>query len=180
MPPIQSPFRFAAAGLLLAALSLFAAVPLSGQENAGKTLIGKTAPDFTLKDASGKDFRLSSLKGKVVFLEFWATWCPDCREVLPSLQELHTKYQAKGLEVITVSVEAKIKAVRPFMEKNGYTFPALIADRKAEELQKLFLANRIPTAWLVDRKGVVRAGFVEYGVKGAGEVEKQIVKLLGE
>jgi peroxiredoxin len=172
--------HLAAAGFLIGVLSLFIATPLFAQEKAGETLIGKAAPDFTLKDRSGKDFRLSSLKGKVVLLEFWATWCPDCRDVLPSVQELSVKYKAKGLEVVAVSIETKTQAVQPFLEKNGYTFPALIADRKADELRKTFLVQRIPTAWLIDRKGVVRAGYVEYGKKGAGEVETQIVKLLGE
>jgi peroxiredoxin len=172
--------RFTAAFFLLVALSLPASAPLSAQEKAGDTLIGKAAPELILKDQSGKDFRLSALKGKVVLLEFWATWCPDCKEVLPSVQELFTKYTAKGLAVVLISVDVKTDAVKPFLEEKGYTFPVLLADRKAEDLKKTFQAKRIPTAWLIDRKGIVRAGYVEYGKKGAPEVEAQIVKLIGE
>ena len=172
--------RLISACFLLAALALFSALSLSAQEKGGESLIGKAAPELALKDINGKDFRLSALKGKVVLLEFWATWCPDCREVLPSMQELFTKYTGKGLEVAAVSIEVKTEAVRPFLVKNGYTFPVLLADRKADDLKKTFRANRIPTAWLIDRKGIIRAGYVEYGEKGAPEVEAQIVKLLGE
>jgi thiol-disulfide isomerase/thioredoxin len=171
--------RLAAACFLVAALS-FSVAPLAAQVNKGGTLVGKAAPELILKDRSGKEFRLSALKGRVVLLEFWATWCPDCCEVLPSVQELSVKYKGKGLEVVTVSVENKTKAVQPFMMEKGYTFPVLLAGRKAEELRKTFLVQRIPTAWLIDRRGTVRAGYVEYGEKGAPEVEAQIIKLLEE
>ncbi len=172
--------RVAALAFLLAALTLTVAAPPPVQGAEAVTLIGKAAPELVLKGADGKDFRLSSLRGKVVFLEFWATWCSDCKKVLPDVQALFTKYKGKGLEVVTVSVDVKTRAVQPFMKEKGYTFPALLADRKAEELRKTFLVQRIPTLWLIDRTGVVRAGYVEYGKKGASEVEARIVQLLGE
>jgi len=138
-------------------------------------LIGKPAPNFTLKDLSGKTIHFSIFKGKPVLLEFWATWCPDCRETFPGLEKIYKELSPKGLAVVTVSVDTKQKAVAPFMEKNGYTAPVLLDDGK---MRKLYHVQRIPTAFLIDRKGIIRTYFVEYGVKGQSGLEEEIRKIM--
>jgi peroxiredoxin len=141
-----------------------------------ESLIGKKLPDFNLSDLNGKKVRFSNFAGKVILLDFWATWCPDCREVVGHIQEMSARSRDTGLAVVTLSVDTKPETVKNFMEKNTYTFPVLMA---AEDTRTVFQVKRIPTVYLVDQSGVVRAMFVEYGMKGVPELESLVKKLLG-
>ncbi|MHB9029824.1 MAG: TlpA family protein disulfide reductase [Candidatus Latescibacterota bacterium] len=162
---------------LLAALSLsLTSLPAYAQSGTDR-LIGKTAPDFALNDLSGKTVKLSEFKGKPVLLEFWATWCPDCREVFPGMEKIYKEYSSQGLSVVMVSVDTKQDAVAPFMEKNGYTVPVLLDDGN---MRKLYSVQRIPTAFLIDRKGVIKMYFVEYGEKGQPRLDAEIKKIVGK
>ena len=93
------------------------------------------------------------------------------------IREMSARPADKGFAVVTVSVDSKPETVKAFMEENGYTFPVLMA---AQDTRKVFLVARIPTVYLVDRKGIVRAVFVEYGMKGVPELEARGKELLGE
>src|SRR5574337_170942 len=85
-----------------------------------------TAPDFTLQDMVGKSVKLSDYKGKVVLLEFWATWCPPCRASVPGLEKLHEAYKDKGLAVLAVSMdEGGWDVVKTFMTEQGITYSVL-------------------------------------------------------
>ena len=90
----------------------------------GTPLVGSAAPDFTLNDDAGNEITLSDLRGKVVMLDFWATWCGPCRQVMPSLQRLHEEYSDDGLLVYGVNSE-EVTLVDEFLSENGYTFPTL-------------------------------------------------------
>lgn len=148
--------------------SAFAFVPPDGAkevaqigpqaEDSQSDLAGKPAPDFTLTDLLGKPVKLSSLKGRVVLLDFWATWCGPCRIEMPRVQKLHRDFRAKGLTVYGVNVGEELTKVRPFLTKNGYTFPMLL-DRKRAVAEK-YGVNGIPTLVIVDRKGSVHSYFV--------------------
>jgi peroxiredoxin len=98
---------------------------------------GHRAPDFTLRDVNGTPVQLSRVVGaKAVLLNFWATWCPPCREEMPTMEQAYRDYRAKGLEVLAVSVDAGDEKsvaprVRRFMAELGLTFPALL-DLKGE------------------------------------------------
>lgn len=140
-------------------------------------LIGKAAPDFTLKDLSGKAAPFSQFKGKPVVIEFWATWCPYCCDVLPGVEKLYKEYAPRGLEVIAISIDTKQETVAPFLKKNGYTMPVLMDDGKT---LKLYNTRIIPTVFLIDRTGVVRATFTNYGVKGQALVEAEVEKLIAK
>jgi thiol-disulfide isomerase/thioredoxin len=112
----------------------------------------KKVPDVSLEDLQGKKWELKHCKGKVVFLNFWATWCGPCKEEMPSMEELCKQFKNKDFVFLTISVDyAGTKPVKEFIEKNCYTFPVLI-DPKGKTLD-LFEVRGIPTTFLIDQKG---------------------------
>jgi peroxiredoxin/outer membrane lipoprotein-sorting protein len=111
------------------------------------------APDFTLPDLQNQPLKLSELKGKVVLLDFWATWCAPCRAALPNLELLHRDFKDKGLLVLGVDTEEP-KDQAAFMEKFGYTFRSLVdANEKAKNL---YHVGGIPTTVLIDKDGKIQ------------------------
>ncbi|MEW6374685.1 MAG: TlpA disulfide reductase family protein [Thermodesulfobacteriota bacterium] len=114
----------------------------------------KKAPNFCLENLSGKKVELKQFKGKVIFLNFWATWCGPCKEEMPSMEALYQKFKEKGFVFLTISVDyAGLKPVKEFIEKNRYTFPVLL-DPKYEALD-LYEVKGIPTTILIDKKGIL-------------------------
>lgn len=112
----------------------------------------KKAPDFSLKDLNGKKVELKQFKGKIIFLNFWATWCGPCKEEMPSLEVLHKQFKEKNFVLLTISVDYEgEKPVQEFINKNRYTFSVLL-DPKCETLD-LFEVKGIPTSFLIDKKG---------------------------
>jgi thiol-disulfide isomerase/thioredoxin len=140
--------------------ALFTFAPPEGARevsDASSPLVGSEAPDFTLNDAAGNEVTLSDLRGKVVMLDFWATWCGPCRQVMPSLQRLHEEYSADGLLVYGVNSE-EVTLVDEFLTHNGYTFPTLRDSQNTAAM--LYRVEGIPTTVLVGRDGVVIEHFV--------------------
>jgi len=114
----------------------------------------KKSPDFSLKDLNGKEVEITQFKGKVVFLNFWATWCGPCKEEMPGLEFLHQLLKERKFVLLTISVDYEgIKPVQEFMSKQKYTFPVLL-DPKGETLD-LFEVKGIPTTFLIDKKGIM-------------------------
>jgi peroxiredoxin len=114
----------------------------------------KRAPNFCLEDLKGKKVELKHFKGKVVFLNFWATWCGPCKEEMPSMEALYNHFREKDFIFLAVSVDYEgIKPVKEFIEKQRYTFPVLL-DPKCETLD-LFEVKAIPTTLLIDKKGLI-------------------------
>jgi cytochrome c biogenesis protein CcmG/thiol:disulfide interchange protein DsbE len=112
----------------------------------------KQAPNLCLEDLRGKKWELKHFKGKVVFLNFWATWCSPCKEEMPSMEELYKQFKDKDFVFLAISVDyAGVKPVKEYIEKNRYTFPVLI-DPKGKTLD-LFGVRGIPTTFLIDQKG---------------------------
>jgi peroxiredoxin len=122
----------------------------------------KTAPDFTLNDTEGRPVNLSGYKGKVVLLDFWATWCPACQSEIPWYVEFGKKYQDKGLVVIGVSMDKDgLKVVQPYMEKKQMDYRVVLGD---DSLVPSFGLKTIPVTMLIDREGkiaVAHAGVVD-------------------
>jgi len=117
-------------------------------------LVGQVAPDFTLKDMQGQTVTLSQFRGKVVILNFWATWCPPCREEMPSMQRLYRNLESKGLVLLAVNVEKNGKgAVSQFLQKTPYTFPILLDGESV--VQNTYGVFRFPESFIIDRNGVV-------------------------
>ena len=112
----------------------------------------KKAPDFSLTDLNGKGVEIKQFKGKIIFLNFWATWCGPCKEEMPSMEALHQQLKEKNFVMLTISVDYEgIKPVQEFINKQRYTFPVLL-DPKGETLD-LFEVKGIPTTFLIDKKG---------------------------
>lgn len=143
---------------LIAALLLFAVVATLGcakKETELPAVEGNAAPDFTLKDLSGKPVQLSTLKGKVVLVNFWATWCPPCREEIPSMVKLNQAMQGKNFQMLAVSIDEGGKAaVEEFFKRSGATLPALL-DTDGQ-VSRRYGTTGVPETFVVDPKGVIR------------------------
>lgn len=153
-------FAFLIVALCLSAFSCSKKDDKSAVESSVQ--VGSAAPDFTLKDIAGKDNALSSFRGKVVLLEFWATWCPPCKASIPELLELQNKYHEKGFTVIGVSLDTGSDAaahVAQFCSANGITYPVLIAD---DNVSAAYQVMSIPTGFLISRDGTVIASYIGY------------------
>ena len=113
-----------------------------------------SAPDFGLSNLAGDYVKLSDCRGKVVFLNIWATWCPPCREEMPSMEALYRKLKGRNFEMLAVSVDRDgEKVVRPFAKKYGLTFPVLLdPDNKTYRLYGL---TGVPETFIVDKGGVI-------------------------
>ena len=116
---------------------------------------GELAPNFQLRDMEGRIVSLSDLRGKVVLLNFWATWCGPCRVEMPAMERLYRAYDRKDFEILAVSTDAQGVAVtRPFQQENKLTFPILHdADFR---VGLSYGARTLPMTFMVDRQGVVR------------------------
>lgn len=134
------------------------------------------APDFSLPTTDGKILKLSNLKGKVVIIDFWATWCPPCRKGIPDLIELKKKYGGKGLEIVGVSVDAETKnQVVPFIKDHGINYPVVYGNQNVSELYGGIEA--IPTTFIIDKQGKIVASY--QGLMPALTYENHVRKLLG-
>ena len=134
------------------------------------------APDFTLKDIHGRALSLSSLKGKVVLINFWATWCPPCKAEMPSMNKLYHDLRAQGFEVIAISTDTSLSTIKDFLAENRLDFPVLFDEDKTVTRQ--YHVFSMPTTFLVDRNGMIVEKF--YGEEDWSDpaVRKKIEKLL--
>lgn len=138
--------------------------------------VGTVAPDFSLKDLNGKTVALQQLKGKVVLLDFWAPWCPPCREELPALDALYKKYNNDGLVIIGIDMDDSEKLVAEFLQRAPVSFTILI-DRKGT-LTREYRFRTLPTAFIVGKDGVIRYQHMGFGKEFMPTYEKEIVELL--
>ena len=120
-------------------------------------LIGKPAPEFTVTDAE-RTVALKELRGKVVVLNFWATWCPPCVEELPSLLRMQRELKEKGVTVLAVSVDDDVRQYHQFLDKNKVDLLTVRDPRqKSNELYGTF---KFPETYIIDRQGVLRRKFI--------------------
>jgi len=133
------------------------------------------APDFSLKDLNGRQVTLSSLKGKVVLLNFWATWCPPCISEMPVFNRLYKEMRARGFEVVAISADRSEGYLRDYTSKHSLDFKVLYdEDRSVTKQYKVF---SMPTTFLIDKTGViVEKFFGEYDWTDQ-EIKKKIEKL---
>lgn len=161
--------------LVIGSALLFAAgVELAHTDAAPGTR--KTAPDFSVGDSQGKRVELTDFRGKVVLLDFWATWCHGCKTEIPWFMEFHKKYQRNGLAVIGVSMdEDGWKSVKPFVEEWKIKYPIVVGN---QELAKLYSVEAMPVTLLIDRKGRIAA--THEGVVQKDAFEQELKNLLQE
>ena len=119
-------------------------------------VVGKTAPDFSLSDLNDKPYRLSDFRGKVVFLNFWATWCKPCREEMPSMEVLYKNFEKDGLVVLAVSIDrvTTTRDIQPFVKGMNLTFPVLIDSWG--QTDKPYKRMGVPETFIIDQQGVIR------------------------
>lgn len=140
---------------------------------------GSPAPDFRLMDMHGKAVSLSDFQGKVVLLNFWATWCGPCRVEMPAMEALYRSMQSKGLEIVAVSVDQQGTAVtRPFQEAMGLSFPIL--HDQDYEVGLTYGARTLPMTFAIDRQGIIRQ--VVFGSRdwNSPEARRGIAEVLQE
>jgi peroxiredoxin len=142
--------------LILAGGAGFSYLHEHGQES--RPVQGALAPVFSLPDRAGHPLDLASLRGKVVLVNFWATWCPPCLEEMPSLERLHRTLGPEGLVVIGVSVDEQERALAPVIERYGVTF-AILRDAQGEA-SAAYGITAFPETYLVDRSGVLRESYL--------------------
>jgi peroxiredoxin len=155
-----------ALGTMVAVTAVTAALPAAGQ----------AAPDFTLKSASGQNLRLRELRGEVVLINFWASWCGPCRQEMPLLNKIHEQYRKAGFTLLGVNIDDDPAAARDMARKLGVAFPVLLDTDK--RVSKLYDVDTMPATLLVDRNGKVR--YVHRGYRPGLEVtyQNQIRELL--
>lgn len=156
--------------LLALAISSFA-LPATGPADLTPATVRKKAPDFTLEDSQGALIKLSSFRGKVVLLDFWATWCTGCKQEIPWYMEFQDKYKTSGLSAIGVSVDDDgWKSVKPFLQEHKINYPMVIGNWNMGER---FGFNSLPATLLIDRDGKIAALHVGMVDKAAFEADIQ-------
>lgn len=123
----------------------------------------RSKADFTLTDLSGKSWRLSDLKGKVVLVNFWATWCPPCRKEMPDLEALSVRFKDQGLVILSISDE-DLQTVQPFIAEHKYTYPILLDTDKS--VHKAYEIEGIPKSFLYNREGKMVAQTIDMRTMG--------------
>jgi len=117
--------------------------------------LGSAAPDFSIKDATGQTVQLSDLRGSVVLLNFWATWCPPCKEEVPALSRLNERMAGTAFRMVTISIdEGGSKAVESFFRAAGYRLPTLLDP--AGTVGRLYGITGVPETFIIDPQGVIR------------------------
>lgn len=139
-------------------------------------LVNSKAPEFILKDIYGNSHALSSLKGKVVLLNFWATWCPPCKAEMPSFNRLYREMRPRGLEIIAVSNDNAISYVKEYLTKNSFDFRVLWDENK--NITKKYKVFTVPTTFLIDKQGIIVEKFLGEYTWTSPEIRKKIEKLL--
>ena len=133
-----------------------------------------SAPDFTLPQLDGHDLRLSSYRGKVVLLDFWATWCDPCREEIPHFVDLQQRYGDRGLQIVGVSMDDSPDPVRPFYQQFHMNYPVVMGTAQTGAMYGGILG--LPIAFLITRDGRIYAKHI--GATSAEVFEKEIKSLL--
>jgi peroxiredoxin len=140
------------------------------------SLVGKKAPEFTRRDFSGTRINLAGLRGKVVLLDFWATWCASCQVEMPTFVQWQRDYGPRGLQVIGISMDDDPALARRMKAKLRLNYPVAMGDEKLGELYGGVLG--LPLTYLIDRNGIIRAKF--QGETDLKTMEQQLKALLAE
>jgi peroxiredoxin len=137
-------------------------------------LVGKPAPEFTLKDVEGREITLASLRGKPVLLDFWATWCEPCREEMPQIQALYDQFKDKGLMVVGIDTDEPAEKAKKYFEDQHYSFVNLLGS--GNDVVKKYGAEGIPRVILIDKDGVMR--YVHRGFGPGMDISPEVKKLV--
>jgi thiol-disulfide isomerase/thioredoxin len=157
--------------LVLAALVLFEAPAVALDK-------GQAAPEIALEDLTGKPMKLSDLRGKVVLVDFWASWCAPCRESLPVLETLAKTYRDAGLVVVGINIDKTPELAREFLTKNKLKLSFPVLHDKKHEVAASYAPPTMPSSYLIDRKGRVLSVHAGFRKSDAEKLESELNAVL--
>ena len=150
-------------------------IEVNGSELAPAPEIGHPAPDFILLDLEGNQITISEFRGKTVFINFWATWCPPCRAEMPDMEAIYQEYKDEDVVVIGVDILEPEEEVRQFVQRGGYNW-AFVIDTTGE-IATTYEITAIPTSFFIDRGGIIRA--VNIGAMTERAIEIALAEAMG-
>ena len=168
----RGPMRTCTSVLLAALLSLSLALPALALD------AGQRLPEIGLTDVSGRKVDVASLQGKVVVVDFLASWCAPCKQELPVLEKLYKKYQGQGLVVVGVSVDEELSNLQGLLKQIRVSFP--VVHDAAKAVAGRYKPPRMPSSYVVDRKGIVRHVHAGFRSEDAAKLEAEIKALLAQ
>ncbi|WPM31382.1 TlpA disulfide reductase family protein [Hydrogenobacter sp. T-2] len=162
------------AGFLISMLLIFGLRQKQEEvlQNSYRPPVEQSLSDFTFKTLDGRELRLSELHGKVVLVNFWATWCPPCKEEMPIFEREYKRCKDKGFEILAVNMDSSESNLQKFLKENRYSFSIV---RPSKDLEKELKLMGFPTSYLLDREGNIYR--IRLGVYR--ELEEDLKKLLG-
>ena len=161
---------------ILSAVAVVVALTLLVASPAIATRVGSRAPEIGREDLNGRVVSLRSLRGKVVIVDFWASWCAPCREEMPVLNRLQERYREQGLVVIGVNVDNNVRNARTFLRRTPVQFR--IVHDPGKEVADRYNPPRMPSSYLVDRRGVIRHVHEGFRSGDAAVIERRVRELL--
>jgi cytochrome c biogenesis protein CcmG/thiol:disulfide interchange protein DsbE len=138
----------------------------------------KATPDVAVQKADGAAVRLAAYKGKVVLIDFWASWCPPCKTSFPALDAIYREYQDKGLEVLAVNVDEKRRDAETFLDAHPHRLTVLFDPKGTSPLA--FGVKGMPSSFLIDRAGSIRFTHMGYSGNVDDSYRREIAQLLSE
>lgn len=167
-------------GLILLALAAFLSLPRAGQEAARQeysaipVAVNFPAPDVALTDLTGQPVMLSDFRGKIILYNAWATWCPPCKQEMPTLLAYYEAHKAQGFVIVAIADGQSPEEVRAFAQDYGLTFP--VWPDPEYLATKTFRINSLPTSFVIDREGKVRLTWT--GAISRAMLEKYVTPLV--
>ena len=137
---------------------------------------GSAAPEIALKTLNGEPVKLSALKGKVVLIDFWASWCAPCRESMPFLEKLSKSYKSQGLVVLGVNIDNDVDAARKFLKEMPVSFQ--VVNDAQKQVAKAYAPPTMPSSYIIDKRGVVHVVHAGFRRADAAAIEAEIKSLL--
>jgi peroxiredoxin len=138
----------------------------------------RPAPDVAVHTASGAEVRLADYRGKIVLIDFWASWCPPCKTSFPALDAIHREFQEKGLEVLAVNVDERRRDAESFLDAHPHHLTVLFDPKGAAP--HAFGVKGMPSSYLIDREGHIRFTHMGYSGNVDESYRREIVQLLSE
>jgi thiol-disulfide isomerase/thioredoxin len=139
---------------------------------------GRTAPSLKLRAIDGSTVELKALNGKILVVDFWASWCLPCKAVFPALNALHEELQAKGVEVVAINVDEKRRNADAFLAATPHTLRVMLDPKMAAA--DAFRVRQIPTAFVIDRAGAIRYTHEGYTVEALETLRTEVAALVAE
>lgn len=139
---------------------------------------GQQAPEIGLTDLDGKSVKLSALRGKVVLVDFWASWCEPCRESLPVLDKLSKAYRDQGLVVVGVNIDKTPELAREFLSKHKLSLSFAVVNDKKHDVAARYAPPTMPSSYVIDKEGRVRSVHAGFKASDAAKLESELKALL--